>query len=204
MSQSFDTVIFDLGAVLIDWNPRYLYRNIFADEQEMEWFLNHVCTPEWNEEQDGGRSFAEATAALVAKFPDHKTPIEAWYGRWQETMKGPIAGTVNILQELKLAKRHRLYALTNWSAETFPWALNKFDFLHWFDGIVVSGVEKTRKPFPDFYQILLDRYSVHPNRAVFIDDNLRNVKGGEAVGIKGIHFQSPEQLREDLQRLSIL
>lgn len=193
-----DTIIFDLGGVLIDWNPRYLYRKIFKTEQEIDWFLQHVCTNEWNEKQDGGRSFEEATQELLQKFPEHETPIRAWYGRWKETIQGPIQGTVDILQSIRDAKSHRLYALTNWSAETFPWALERFDFLHWFDGIVVSGVEKTRKPFPEFYHILLNRYQVDPAKALFIDDNIHNVDAAVKLGIETIHFQHPPGLRDQL------
>jgi len=199
-----DTIIFDLGGVLIDWNPRHLYRKIFKTEEEMEWFLQHVCTSDWNEQQDAGRSFEEATNELLVKFPDHKVPIRAWYDRWQETIRGSIPGTVDILNQIRESKRYRLYALTNWSEQTFPWALNSFDFLHWFDGIVVSGHEKTRKPFPAFYQILLDRHQIDPRKAIFIDDVHRNILGGQAVGIQGLHFQSPSQLKGDLQKLGLL
>jgi 2-haloacid dehalogenase len=156
MPQSVDTIIFDLGGVLIDWNPRYLYRKILKSEEEVSWFLNNICTSEWNDLQDAGRSFEDATNELVRKHPEWEIPIRAWYDRWQETITGPIQDTVEILRELKEAKSHRLLALTNWSAQTFPWALDNFDFLHWFEGIVVSGVEKTRKPFPEFYKILFD------------------------------------------------
>jgi len=204
MHHPTDTIIFDLGAVLIDWNPRHLYRKIFSNEEEMEWFLQNVCTPDWNEQQDAGRSFEAATEELLAQFPAYAGAIRAWYGRWQETIGGPISGTVDILRELKETKKFKLYALTNWSAETFPWALDNFDFLHWFDGIVVSGVEKTRKPFPEFYQILLMRYGVDPARTLFIDDSQRNISGGEALGITGIHFLSPEQLRQALTAHRVL
>jgi 2-haloacid dehalogenase len=193
-----DTIIFDLGGVLIDWNPRYLYRKIFKTEQEIEWFLQHVCTNEWNEKQDGGRTFEEATHELLQRFPEYEVPIRAWYGRWKETIQGPIQGTVDILQSIRDAKSHRLYALTNWSAETFPWALERFEFLHWFEGIVVSGVEKTRKPFPEFYHILLNRYAIDPARAIFIDDNKHNVEAALTLGIDTIHFQHPDGLREQL------
>jgi len=175
MQQSIHAVIFDLGGVLIDWNPRHLYRKMFEKEEEMEWFLQHVCTSDWNEQQDAGRSFEEATNELLGKFPEHEAPIRAWYDRWQETMNGPITDTVEILRQIRESKKHKLYALTNWSAQTFPWALKNFDFLHWFEGIVVSGHEKTRKPFPEFYQILLDRYKIDPNKAIFIDDVPRNI-----------------------------
>jgi 2-haloacid dehalogenase len=204
MSTKIDTIIFDLGAVLIDWNPRYLYRKIYKTEEEIDWFLENICTHDWNEKQDAGRSFEEATEELLAKHPQHEIAIRAWYGRWKETMNGPIQGSVDIFKELSDGKRYKIYALTNWSAETFPWALEKFEFLHWFDGIVVSGVEKTRKPFPEFFNILFERHNVNPATALFIDDNLRNIEGGRALGLSGIHFISPIQLRGELQKLKVL
>ena len=204
MTSTIDTIIFDLGAVLIDWNPRHLYRKIFKTEEEITWFLENICTHEWNEKQDAGRSFEEATDELLQKFPEHEAAIRAWYGRWQETMNGPIQGTVDILKEIRDSKKYRLYALTNWSEQTFPWALEQFEFLHWFEGIVVSGHEKTRKPFPEFFQILFDRYSVNPANALFIDDSLRNIEGAKLVGLPGIHFQSPEQLKEELGKIKII
>jgi 2-haloacid dehalogenase len=204
MEKKIDTVVFDLGGVLIDWNPRHLYRKIFKTEEEIEWFLQNVCTHDWNEKQDAGRSFEEATQELLEKFPEHEEPIRAWYGRWQETISGSIPDTVEILKEIRESKKFRLYALTNWSAQTFPWALDNFEFLHWFEGIVVSGHEKTRKPFPEFYQILLDRYAIDPATSIFIDDVPRNLHGADAMGIRGIHFQSPGQLRLELKTLGLL
>lgn len=204
MPQSVDTIIFDLGGVLIDWNPRYLYRKIFKSEEEVSWFLDNICTSEWNDMQDAGRSFEEATNELIAKHPEWEAPIRAWYDRWQETITGPVHETVDILRELRDAKTHRLLALTNWSAETFPWALDNFDFLHWFEGIVVSGVEKTRKPYPEFYNILFDRYKVDSARAIFIDDNIKNVEGARKIGLPAIHFINPAELREELVQRGIL
>lgn len=204
MITKVDTIIFDLGAVLIDWNPRYLYRKIYKTEEEIDWFLENICTHDWNEKQDAGRSFEEATEELVTLHPQHEDAIRAWYGRWKETMNGPIQESVDIFKELKDSGRYKIYALTNWSAETFPWALEKFDFLGWFDGIVVSGHEKTRKPFPDFFQILFDRHQVNPTTALFIDDNLRNIEGGKALGLPGIHFTSPAQLRAELKQLKVI
>lgn len=198
------TIIFDLGAVLIDWNPHYLYRNIFDQETEMLHFLEHICTPEWNEEQDGGRSLQEATALLVAKHPEQEENIRAFYGRWHEMLGGAIEGTVEILKEIKEKGKYELLALTNWSAETFPVAQERYDFLNWFDGIVVSGTEKNRKPFASFYQLLLDRHNVKPGEALFIDDNLRNITAAEQLGIPSIHFTSPEQLRTRLEEEGIL
>lgn len=199
-----DTVIFDLGGVLIDWNPRYLYRKIFSTEDEITWFMSNICTSEWNDQQDAGRSFADATEDLVKQFPEHEVPIRAWYGRFPETVSGAIQPTVDLLTQIKQKKAHRLYALTNWSAESFPWAQDNFEFLSWFEGIVVSGQEKTRKPFADFYHILLNRYQVDPARAVFIDDNIKNIKGANEVGLHTIHFTSPQELERDLKKLGVL
>jgi 2-haloacid dehalogenase len=200
-----NTIIFDLGGVLIDWNPDYVFDAIFADNPERKkHFYENICTPHWNEEQDAGRSLQAATDLLLDEHPDWQDEIVAYYGRWREMLGGAIQGTVDIFRELKDAKKYRIYALTNWSAETFPVALESFDFLQWFDGIVVSGVEMTRKPFPEFYQILLDRYDVAPSDAVFIDDNLRNVLAAREMGIESIHFHSPAGLREELKRLGVL
>lgn len=198
MSEKINTIIFDLGGVLIDWNPRYLYRKLFKTEEEVNWFLENICTSDWNDQQDAGRSFEEATKELIKQYPEFEAPISAWYGRWQETISGSISGTVDILTEIKESKKYRLYALTNWSAETFPWALENFPFLHWFEGIVVSGVEKSRKPLPDFFQILFDRYNVKPSESLFIDDNIHNINGAQALGMHTITFANPGQLRKEL------
>lgn len=198
------SIIFDLGGVLIDWNPGYLYKKIFHNEEDIEWFLKNVCTPEWNAQQDAGRSFADATKELLAKFPQYEQAIRAWYDRWPETIGGPIHETVGILKSLKNANRQRLFALTNWSAETFPWALQRFDFLQWFEGIVVSGEEKTRKPFPEFYEILLTRHRVVPQEAIFIDDSLENVEVARRLGLHGIHFQGASVLGVELRKSRVL
>jgi 2-haloacid dehalogenase len=190
-----NTIIFDLGAVLIDWNPNHLYRKLIADDSQRQHFLTHICSPDWNEEQDAGRSLAEGTELLVAQFPEHEANIRVFYGRWEEMLGGPIEGTLEIFKQLKDSGRYKLYALTNWSAETFEIALHRFHFLSWFDGIVVSGTEKIRKPNPDFYKLLLSRYQVNANEALFIDDNLRNVQAAEEIGIASIHYQNAEQLK---------
>ena len=193
-----NTIIFDLGAVLIDWNPEHLYRKCFSDEAEMKYFLATVCTSHWNEEQDAGRSIKEGTQALIQQFPEHEANIRAYYGRWDEMLLGPIAGTLKIFTQLKQSRKYKLYALTNWSAQTWPIALSKYEFLNWFDGIVVSGHEGIRKPARAFYQLLLDRYHIKTNEALFIDDNPRNVTAAQAMGIRSIHFTSPEKLQEAL------
>lgn len=200
MPGKINTIIFDLGGVLIDWNPRYLYRKIFKTEEEVTWFLQNICTSEWNDEQDAGRSFEEATSELIRKHPEYAEAIAAWYGRWEETISGPIQGTVSILKDIKTSGDFRLYALTNWSAETFPWALDNFDFLHWFEGIVVSGVEKCRKPLPQFFHILFNRYKINPSEALFIDDNLLNIEGAKKLGLNTIAFRNPQQLAEELRQ----
>lgn len=194
-------IIFDLGGVLIDWNPRYLYRQLFSSEEEINEFLEKVCTPAWNEEQDGGRSLAEATEVLIKEFPEKQEYIKAYYNRWEEMLNGPIEGTLDLFKRLKESSSLRFYALTNWSSETFPVALQKYDFLSWFDGIVVSGHEKLRKPAPEFYQLLLTRYELKAQECVFIDDSLRNVEAARKVGIPSVHFQSPEQLATELKSL---
>ncbi|MBD1385534.1 HAD family phosphatase [Mucilaginibacter rigui] len=199
-----NTIIFDLGAVLVDWNPHYLYRNLFPDEQEMKDFLANITTPEWNEEQDAGRPLQEGTELLVQQYPHHEANIRAFYGRWEEMLGGAIEGTVELFKQLKENGKYKIYALTNWSAETFPIALQRYDFLNWFDGIVVSGTEKMRKPNPAFYQLLLDRYNTKAEEALFIDDNLRNVLAAQKLGIKSIHFSSAEQLKAELENNFII
>jgi 2-haloacid dehalogenase len=198
------TIIFDLGNVLINWNPMHLYQGYFDSEEKQKYFFENICTPEWNEEQDAGRSIVEATEELIKKYPEWEQAIRDYYGRWTEMLKGPIPESVEILRQLKDSGKYKLYALTNWQAGLFDIALVRYSFLHWFDGRVVSGEEKMRKPFPEFYQRLLDRYHVKPSEALFIDDSLRNVKAAEGLGIKSIHFQSPTQLKSKLTEEGIL
>jgi len=193
-----NTIIFDLGKVLIKWDPRNLYRKIFTDEEEMEYFLEQVCTSEWNEAQDAGRTWAEGIALLQPKFPKYKAEIAAFESRWPEMLDGPVEGTVDILKTLHSKQRHRLYALTNWSSETFPIAKAQFDFLQLFEGILVSGEEMLKKPDPRIYQLLLDRYQIVANESVFIDDSARNVEGARKMGIPSILFESADQLKRDL------
>ena len=202
--KTIDTIIFDLGGVLIDWNPMYVYRDYFDSEEKRDYFFTHICTTDWNEEQDAGRSIVDATQLLVQQFPDWEQPIRDYYGRWTEMLKGPITETVELFRELKASGKYKLYALTNWQADLFNIALVRYNFLHWFDGRVVSGVEKTRKPFPEFYQLLLDRYQVDPSRALFIDDNERNATAAAELGIHSIRFQSAVQLKNNLSEMGVL
>jgi len=200
---TIDTVVFDLGGVLIDWNPEYLYREVFPDDEERRWFLSHITTLDWNEEQDAGRTLQEGTEYLVRKFPEHEKYIRMYYDRWKEMLGGPIHDTVEIFRHLKEVSKVRLYALTNWSAETFPIALELYEFLHWFDGRIVSGAEKIRKPSPEIYQLLIKRFNIDPTKAVYVDDNLRNVLPARELGFYGIHFQNPAQFQQELAMLGV-
>jgi 2-haloacid dehalogenase len=205
MSLPIRTIIFDLGGVLIDWNPRYVYSDTYFETiEKRNYFFEHICTNDWNEQQDAGRSIVEATEALLQKFPDWEQPIRDFYGRWTEMLGGPITETVQLFKQLKALNKYKIYALTNWQADLFNIALVRYNFLHWFDGRVVSGEEKTRKPFPEFYHRLLNRYQVDPSTALFIDDNYRNVKAAEALGIASIHYQSAPQLKAALHQLNIM
>lgn len=199
-----NTIIFDLGGVLIDWNPKYVFTDTYFDSPEKrDYFFRHVCTSDWNEEQDAGRSIVEATELLVQQFPDWEMAIRDYYGRWTDMLNGPIHDTVEIFRQLKESGRYKLYALTNWQADLFNIALVRYNFLHWFDGRVVSGVEKTRKPFPEFYNILLNRYNVKPEEALFIDDSLRNVKAAEELGIRSIRFMNAIELSHELSEIGL-
>ncbi len=198
-------IIFDLGNVLIDWNPLHVFNDTYFDSLEKrDFFLNHICTMDWNEQQDAGRSIVEATMELLDKFPDWEQPIRDYYGRWTEMLGGPIAESVEIFRQIKESGNYKTYALTNWQAGLFDIALVRYNFLYWFDGRVVSGEEKMRKPAPEFYQLLLNRYNLKAEEALFIDDNLRNIKAAEALGIRSIHFQLPAQLNTELRQLNIL
>ena len=197
-------IIFDLGGVLIDWNPEYMYKKLITDDNERKDFLENICTMSWNEEQDGGRSIQEANDLLISLFPDKSAYILAFYQRWEEMLNGPIEGTVEVLRLLKSNNKHNIYALTNWSAETFPRALELFDFLHWFDGRIVSGEENTRKPFREIYELTLSRFNLDVSETIFIDDNIRNIKAAEECGIQSIHFQSPDLLINELKKLEVI
>ncbi|MDF1585272.1 HAD family hydrolase [Marinimicrococcus flavescens] len=204
-SDATEAVIFDLGGVLIDWNPRHLYRRMLADEQAMERFLAEVCTPEWNLGLDAGRPFAEGVAELCARFPDERPLIEAWRERWIEMIGGPIHGTVTLLEELDAAGVP-LYALTNWSAETFPLVDGDpaFAFLRRFAAIFVSGRLGMVKPHAAIYRHALEAIGRPAARCLFIDDSAANVAGAEAVGLAAHRFTSPAALRTELAGRGLL
>ena len=197
-------VVFDLGGVLIDWDPRHLYRKLFADDEAaMENFLATVCTHEWNRRQDAGRSFAEGARLLKAEHPNKDELIDAYGARFHEMMSGPIAGSVEILAELR-ARGTPLYLLSNFSAETFPPAFERFDFLRWFRGMVISGEVGVIKPDLRIYEIMLARFAIDPHRAVYIDDVAVNAEAATGMGIHGIQFTTPAALRDALVGLELL
>jgi 2-haloacid dehalogenase len=198
-----DTVIFDLGNVLIEWNPRHLYRKLFgSDTQGMERFLSEVCNTEWNERQDAGRTWQEAIEEAIALHPHHAEMIRAFHQRWDEMLGGPLHDSIAVLEELR-QKGTRLLALTNWSRETFPIALERYEFLSWFEGILVSGHEGLIKPDPAIYRLLISRFDIDVSHAVFIDDSVRNVESARQVGLHALQFSGAKKLRLDLKALGL-
>ncbi|ANH61210.1 HAD family hydrolase [Dokdonia donghaensis] len=198
------TVIFDLGGVLIDWSPEYVYLKEFrGDREKMDWFLEHVCAWDWNVNQDAGYPLEKATKERIAMFPEYEELIKMYYGRWEEMLGFTHLDTLKILKELVDNPDYRVLALTNWSGETFPVALEKFPWLQWFEGILVSGDEGTRKPFKEIYDLMLNRYHINPAEAVFIDDSLSNVEGCKRSGIAGIHFKNVKTLAVQLRTLGV-
>jgi 2-haloacid dehalogenase len=202
---SIKTIIFDLGGVLIDWNPEYVFLKEFrGNRDKMDWFLNEICSWEWNMNQDAGYPIAKATEERTKLFPEYERLIRMYYGRWEEMLGYAHEDTLVILKQCVDSKAYNIYALTNWSAETFPKALAKFPWLNWFEGILVSGEEGIRKPHKAIYELMLNRYNINPSEAIFIDDSLKNIEGCEAVGIKGIHYTDAEALRFALSELEII
>lgn len=191
------TIIFDLGGVLIDWNPRYLYRKLFDTEVEVEDFLTRICTHDWNEQQDAGRPFAEGIALLSQKHPGQRHLIEAYFERWSEMLGGALDETVEVLDGLR-QRDVRLFALTNFSAETFPVARKHFEFLKWFEGILVSGDEGMKKPDHRIFRLLAERFNLELEGAAFIDDVPKNVEAARQLGFHAIHFTSASKLQRDI------
>jgi len=203
MTAPRSAAVFDLGGVLIDWNPRNLYRKLFQHEADMEHFLANICTTEWNLQQDAGRTFAEACAALKLEHPSDAEMIDAWFERFDEMMAGPIAGTVDILAELR-EREVPLYALSNWSAETFPFAQRRFEFLRWFQAIFLSAEVHLVKPDPRIFQCFCERFALIPEQVIYIDDLQHNVEAASRGGMHAIRFGEPASLHEELVQLGLL
>ena len=204
MQKKITTIIFDLGGVLIYWNPEYVFLKEFrGDRVKMDWFLDHICAWDWNADQDAGYPIAMATEERVALFPEYEELIRMYYGRWEEMLGFAHKDTLAIVKNLVENPNYRVLALTNWSAETWSKAIAKFTWLQWFDGILVSGQENMRKPFPEIYKLLISRYDINKDETVFIDDSTKNIEGCEAVGIHGIHFKNAEILVQQLDDLGV-
>lgn len=196
-------IVFDFGGVLIDWNPRNLFKKMISSETEMEWFLENICTTEWNLRIDAGKPFAVSVAELSSQYPEWTAEIEAFHKQWPEMLGGEIPGTVEILEEI-IQKGYKVYGLTNWSAETFPIAQGRYPSLNLMDGIVVSGEEKLIKPDPEIFRVLLEKYNLKAENCIFIDDNLHNIEASCKLGFEAIHFTDPDGLRDALSWLGVL
>jgi len=201
---NIQVVVFDIGGVLVDWNPRYLYRKILKNDSEtMEYFLTNICNFEWNDQQDAGRSFSEGVAILKNKYPEYGELIEAYDKRWEEMLGDVNWETVKILKQLKRNKMP-LYALSNWSADKFPIAQRRFDFFHLFDDMMVSGFVSVKKPNLEIFRLFLDTYNFEANKTVFIDDQILNIEAAKKVGMNTIHFLNARQLGKSLHDLGVM
>lgn len=200
---AIDAVVLDVGGVILDWSPRYLFDDLIPDAVDREFFFTTVCPPAWNNAQDAGRSWADAVAEAVGRHPDHAEHIRAYDEHWLRTVAGLIDGTVDILTELR-DTGIPVYALTNFSAEKWPLAVAEWEPLQWFDGAVVSGTEGVVKPGPDIFRLLLDRFGLDAGRTFFTDDTAVNVEGARAVGIVAELFTGPAALRSQLTELGVL
>jgi len=197
ITMKIENIVFDFGGVLLDWNPRYLYRTFFWDEKEMEHFLTNVCTDEWNAEQDRGRLFSEGIKLLQFQHPEYREAIQLFTDGWETMLKSEMPDSVKLLQELK-EQGYSIFGLTNWSAETIQIAYRRFDFFKLFDGIVVSGEEKLIKPDKRIYQVLLYRYKLKAEESVFIDDNADNIKAALELGFNAVLFDNIVNVRKQL------
>ncbi|MBR4995498.1 MAG: HAD family phosphatase [Alistipes sp.] len=190
-------IVFDFGAVLVDWNPHHLYDNYFGSVEKAEWFLNNICLYSWNIQMDGGKPFAQGVAELQAQYPEWSDAIAVYHTRWIEMMAGEIEGMSDLIKRLKAAG-YRVYGLTNWSSETFPLVRDKYPIFDLMEGIVVSGEEHLLKPDAAIYNCLLERYGLKAEESLFVDDNAANVEGARAVGMQGVQFTSTAALEEEL------
>ncbi len=194
--------MFDFGGVLVDWNPAYLFKDVFKDKSELDHFLANICTPDWNERQDAGRSLSEAIRTLQERHPKYRNEIRLYYDEWTTMLGGPIEQNVALLKPLKA--NYRLFGLTNWSAETFPIAYDLYPFFGEFEGIVISGAEKLAKPDERIYQRLLERYGLAAAECLFIDDNARNILAASILGFNTLHLNDDSCLKEELIQLGCL
>jgi 2-haloacid dehalogenase len=201
---AIEAVVFDIGGVLLDWDPRHLYRKVFGgDDAAMELFLGRICTPAWHEPHDRGASTAESCAVLAREHPEQADEIWAWLTRGEEMVAGSFEDTVEILSELTRSGT-ACYALSNMEAETFPLRFERFAFFGQFDGIVISGLEGVAKPDRAIFEILLERFELDARATVFVDDNAANLPPAAALGMATVHHRSAEGLRRSLRSLGLL
>jgi len=204
MNKNIDTIIFDFGGVLIDWDPMNVYLKAFeGDEKKARWFLDNICHHEWNTALDGGKDWHQSVEEKVAEFPEYEKYIRLYLEQWEVMITGPMHETVEILRKLKESGKYRLYAITNWSAFTFNVTYEKFDFLKWFEGISVSGALKLLKPHKEIYLYTLEKHEIKPENSIFIDDNHANIQTANSLGINGIIFKSAKELKESLKEFGV-
>lgn len=196
-------IVFDYGGVLVDWNPRYLYKDLFGSEGEMEYFLENICSSAWNEQQDAGRPLDVATQELQQKYPEHQALIQRYYDDWEVMLKDEIPENTRLIKPLK-SRNFKLYGLSNWSGETFPIAYDRFDFFKELDGMIISGNEKMMKPQKEIYFLLMDRFNLKAEESVFIDDNAKNIEVAKELDFQTIHFNGSVNLEKELQKMNII
>ncbi|MDP3312350.1 HAD family phosphatase [Lutibacter sp.] len=205
MKQKIDTIIFDLGGVLVDWDPKNVYLKVFnGNVEKTNWFIETVCTHEWNMAQDGGRTIEEAVTVKIAEFPQYEELIRIYYNEWHHMFSGIIEENVALFKKMKDSGKYKIYALTNWSDEKWDLALELFPFFNSFDGVVVSGKEKTHKPLPEIYHLILNRFQINPESTIFIDDNPSNIEAANKFNLHTIHFKSNSNLALDLNKFGII
>jgi 2-haloacid dehalogenase len=204
MTQTVKAILFDFGNVLLEWNPRHIYRRYFpGNEEAMEQFLEEVSFMDWNAQQDKGRPFTEGVADLSRQYPHYSDLIQAYHDNWRESIGAALSGTVELMKRLKEAG-YLVYGLSNWSAETFPLVREKFDFFSLLDDIIISGEVGTIKPEPEIFQVALRRIGRHAQECLFIDDASANIDQAQKMGFVTVLFESPEQLEEEVHRLGLL
>lgn len=194
-------VVFDFGGVLLDWNPRYFYSSVFNDDEKMEYFISNIVTSKWNSQMDRGRTFEECMNELSLDHPEFKNEIMLYRKGWETMLKGEISSGIKLLNAVQNSGKFKVYGLTNWSAETFPYAFNTYKFLQTFEGIVVSGEEKMIKPEKGIYLTLLERYNLKPEETFFTDDNPDNIEVAKSRGINAIQFTGTNENLDEISKI---
>ena len=197
------TIVFDIGNVLLEWDPRHLYRQLIGDPDQLTHFLTNICTPAWHLAHDLGADIERSCRDLARQHPGHAELIMAWADRGEEMVPGPIEGSVRLLDELRAAGLRRL-ALSNMEPQRFRQRLERYPFLRSLDGHVISGFEGVAKPDRRIYEILIERFALVPRATLFIDDNAANVAAARGIGLRAIQFRGPGRLRQHLTGLGLI